>query len=270
MAGKLMVLQQQPAYLRSPAGPRLAYLASPGRSPTVVFLPGFMSDMSGAKAAALSQFCAERGQAFLRFDYRGHGLSEGKFDDTGIDDWLQDALAIIDDLTEGPLILVGSSMGGWLAILAALTRQDRVAGLIGIAAAPDFTEELIWQQLSAAEQTTMMAEGAVLQPSEYGEKPYRFSRKLIEDGRKHLLLGKAIPLRCPVRLLQGMADLDVPFATALRIAEKLESQDVVISLIKDGDHRLSRDADLGRLCQMVADLTGLVRDRQEMRSAAEP
>ena len=264
-----MVLQQEPAYLQPAGGPRLAYLAAPGRSPTVVFLPGFMSDMSGAKAAALSQFCADRGQAFLRFDYRGHGASEGKFDDSGIDDWLQDALAVIDELTEGPLILVGSSMGGWLAMLAALARADRVAGLIGIAAAPDFTEELIWQQLSAAEQKTMMEQGAVLQPSEYGEQPYRFSRKLIEDGRKHVLLGKAIPLHCPVRLLQGMADPDVPFATALRIAEKLETPDVAICLIKDGDHRLSRDADLGRLCQMVAELTGLARDRRESRSAAE-
>jgi pimeloyl-ACP methyl ester carboxylesterase len=264
-----MVLQQQPAYLQPPAGPRLAYLTLPGRSPTVVFLPGFMSDMSGAKAAALSQFCADRGQAFLRFDYRGHGASDGSFDDSGIDDWLQDALAVLDELTEGPLILVGSSMGGWLAILAALAREERIAGVIGIAAAPDFTEDLIWRQLSEAEQKTMMEEGAVLQPSEYGEKPYRFSRKLIEDGRKHLLLGRAIPLRCPVRLLHGMADPDVPFATALRIAEKLETTDVALCLIKDGDHRLSRDADLGRLCQMVAELTGLARDRQDSSSAAK-
>lgn len=264
-----MVLQQQPAYLQPPAGPKLAYLASPGRSPAVVFLPGFMSDMSGAKAAALSQFCADRGQAFLRFDYRGHGASEGNFDDSGIDDWLQDALTVIDDLTDGPVILVGSSMGGWLAILAALAREQRVAGVIGIAAAPDFTEDLIWRQLSATEQKTMMEEGAVLQPSEYGEKPYRFSRKLIEDGRKHLLLDRAIPLQCPVRLLHGMADPDVPFATALHIAEKLDTADVAVCLIKDGDHRLSRDADLGRLCQMVAELTGLARDRQELSSAAE-
>lgn len=254
-----MALQQTPAFLRRDDGPSLAYLAAPGRSPGVIFLSGFMSDMSGAKASAMAQFCADRGQAFVRFDYRGHGVSEGTFAEACIGDWLQDTLAVLDRLSQGPQILVGSSMGGWLMLLAALARPERVAGLIGIAAAPDFTEELIWQQLSEAERKTLIADGVLLQPSDYGEAPYCFSRRLIEDGRRHLLLGGAIALRCPIRLLQGMADADVPFTTALRIAERLESQDVVVSLIKDADHRLSRDEDLGRLCQMVAELTGRIK-----------
>jgi pimeloyl-ACP methyl ester carboxylesterase len=262
-----MILQQKPAYLERPDGPRLAYMATPGHAPDVVFLPGFMSDMSGAKAVALAQFCADRRQAFLRLDYRGHGLSDGDFATCGIDDWLQDTLAAIDRLTEERLILVGSSMGGWLALLAALARPNRVAGLVGIAAAPDFTEELIWQQLEPAEQQTLMNEGALYQRSEYGETPYCFSRKLIEDGRRHLLLGKPIPLRCPVRLLQGMADADVPFATALRIAERLESQDVTVTLIKDADHRLSRDGDLDRLRQVVAELTATVQSQAAAAAA---
>lgn len=230
-----------------------------GGAPTIVFLPGFMSNMSGVKAVALAQFCADRGQAFLSLDYRAHGLSAGDLATCGIADWLDDVLLAIDRLTTGPLLLIGSSMGGWLALLAALARPERVAGIVGLAAAPDFTEELLWQQLSSAEQDTLMAEGALYQPSNYGEQPYCFSRKLIEDGRRHLLLDKTIALHCPVRLLQGMADVDVPFATALRIADRLETQDVTVTLIKDADHRLSRDSDLGRLCQAVAELTGLVR-----------
>ncbi len=254
-----MALQQQPAYLERPDGPRLAYLATQGHGPTVVFLPGFMSDMSGIKAATLAEVCAGRGQAFLRLDYRGHGQSAGDFAAAGIDDWLQDALTAIDRLTEGPLILVGSSMGGWLALLTALARPQRVAGLVGIAAAPDFTEELIWRQLKPAEQQTLMDDGALHQPSQYGDKPYCFSRHLIEQGRRHLLLGQTIPFAGPVRLLQGMADADVPFATALRITERLESQDVAVTLIKDGDHRLSRDSDLALLVRTVTDLTARLR-----------
>jgi pimeloyl-ACP methyl ester carboxylesterase len=262
-----MVLQQQPAYLERADGPTLAYLATPGHGPTVVFLPGFMSDMSGIKAATLAETCAGQGQAFLRLDYRGHGQSDGEFAACGIDDWLQDTLAVIDRLTEGPLILVGSSMGGWLALLTALARPDRVTGLVGIAAAPDFTEELIGQQLSPAEQTTLMEDGALYQPSEYGDTPYCFSRRLIEQGRRHLLLGKPIPFTGPVRLLQGMADADVPFATAVRIAERLESQDVTVTLIKDADHRLSRPGDLARLVRTVSALTALTRSNASIAAA---
>jgi pimeloyl-ACP methyl ester carboxylesterase len=158
-------------------------------------------------------------------------------------------------------------MGGWLALLTALTRPNRVVGLVGIAAAPDFTEELIWQQLSPAEQATLMEDGALYQPSEYGDTPYCFSRRLIEQGRRHLLLGKSIPIACPVRLLQGMADADVPFATAVRIAERLESQDVTVTLIKDADHRLSRPDDLARLVRTVNALTGLIRSKASIAAA---
>lgn len=259
IAGKVMALQQQPAYLERPDGPRLAYLTSQGHGPTVVFLPGFMSDMSGIKATTLAEVCAQRGQAFLRLDYRGHGLSAGDFATAGIDDWLRDALTVIDRLTQGPLILVGSSMGGWLALLTALARPQRVLALVGIAAAPDFTEDLIWQQLKPAEQKTLMDEGALYQKSDYGDKPYCFSRNLIEQGRRHLLLRQAIPFTGPVRLLQGMSDADVPFTTALHIAERLESKDVTVTLIKDADHRLSRDSDLACLVQTVTDLTARLR-----------
>lgn len=265
-----MVLQQQPATLDRTGAGSLAYLKAPGRSPTVVFLSGFMSNMNGLKAVALAQFCAERGQGFVRFDYRGHGATPGELASLGIEDWLDDALSVIDRVTDGPLLLVGSSMGGWLMLLAALARPQRVAGLIGLAAAPDFTEELIWAQLSDEERRKLMADGALYQPSDYGETPYCFSRKLIEQGRRRLLLGGPIAINRPVRLLQGMADADVPYATALRLAERLTSGNVVVSLIKDADHRLSRDSDLGRLCQMVAELSGLIQAESETPLATEP
>ncbi len=225
-------------------------------APGVMFMGGFASDMTGIKAMTLDRFCRERGQAYLRFDYRGHGASGGEFRDGTIGGWLQDSLAAFDKLTAGPQVLVGSSMGGWLMLLLAARRSERIAGLVGIAAAPDFTED-IWQGFSKAQQDDLMARGEVARPSAYGDNPYIVTRALIEDGRRHFLLNGDIELSCPVRLLHGMADPDVSPAKSLRIAEKLRGGDVVVTLIKDGDHRLSRPQDLQRLCGAVGELSAL-------------
>jgi pimeloyl-ACP methyl ester carboxylesterase len=236
-------------------GVRLAWARLAGRGPTVVFLPGLASDMQGAKATALAEDCAARGQAMLRFDYSGHGASEGAFEAGTIGVWRADALAVIDRLSTGPLVLVGSSMGGWIALLAALARPARVAALVGVAAAPDFSEELVWQNMAPAERARLARQGFLDVPSRYGAS-LRLTRTLIEDGRRHLLLGAPIPLACPVRLLHGQCDGDVPWELALRLTERLATQDVQVTLIKDGDHRLSRPADLALLCRTVALLGG--------------
>ncbi|HEY9566540.1 MAG TPA: alpha/beta hydrolase, partial [Thalassobaculum sp.] len=200
-----------PDRLETAAGQSLAYHRSPGRAPGVVFLGGYASDMSGTKATALETHVRDRGHAFLRFDYRGHGQSSGRFDDGTIGRWRDDALAAFDALTEGPQILVGSSMGGWIALLLALARPDRVAGLVGIAAAPDFTEDLMWAEFDAAQRATLARDRILRQPSEYSPEPYVVTMDLIEDGRRHLLLRAPIPLSIPVRLLQGVRDPDVPY-----------------------------------------------------------
>jgi pimeloyl-ACP methyl ester carboxylesterase len=236
-------------------GVELAWARLEGRSPTVVFLPGFRSDMTGDKATALAAFCAERGQAILRFDYSGHGSSGGRFEDGTIGRWTEDALAVIDGQSRGKLVLVGSSMGGWIALLAACARPDRVAALIGIAAAPDFTETLMWEAMTFEERARLMRDGVLHVPSQYGE-PYPITRALIEDGRAHLLLNRPIAIDCPVRLLHGQRDVDVPWETALRIAEQVTSQDVEVLLVKDGHHRLSRPHDLALLCRTLRPLLG--------------
>ncbi len=231
-------------------GVELAWKRLSGRGPTIVFLPGFRSDMEGAKALYLADFAAARGQALLRLDYSGHGASGGRFEEGTIGRWTADALEMIDGLTEGPLLLVGSSMGGWIGLNLALARPERVAAYIGIAAAPDFTETLIWEPMPPPARAALMEQGVIHTPSEYGE-PLPITRALIEDGRRHLRLGGPIPLRCPVRLLQGQRDPDVPWRTALTLAERIESADVQVILIKDGDHRLSRDSDLALLEDVV-------------------
>ncbi len=236
-------------------GTGLAWRRIAGRGPTAVFLPGFRSDMTGEKATTLAALCEAHGRACLRFDYSGHGRSGGRFEDGTIGRWTEDALAAIDRLSEGPLVLVGSSMGGWIALLAALARPARIAALVGIAAAPDFTEALIWQSMSFEDRETLMERGVLLAPSAYGE-PVPLTRALIEDGRRHLLLDRPIPLACPVRLLHGQRDADVPWEMALRIAERIAGEDVRITLVKDGDHRLSRPQDLALLRETVGPLLG--------------
>jgi pimeloyl-ACP methyl ester carboxylesterase len=241
---------EESGWLARPDGVELAWKRLPGRGPVIVFLPGFRSDMEGSKALHLAQFAAARGRAMLRLDYSGHGASGGRFEDGTIGRWTEDAQQVIDGLTEGPLLLVGSSMGGWIGLNLALARPDRVVGYIGIAAAPDFTETLIWETMPAPAQQALMETGVIHVPSDYGE-PLPITRALIEDGRRHLLLGAPIPLRCPIRLLQGQRDPDVPWRTALTLAGRLASDDVEVILIKDGDHRLSRARDLAVLDDVV-------------------
>jgi pimeloyl-ACP methyl ester carboxylesterase len=231
-------------------GGRLAYAKLGGRQPGIVFLPGFRSDMQGSKALALREHCAATGRALLRFDYSGHGESAGRFEDGTIGQWAADAIEAFDALTEGPQLLVGSSMGGWIALLLARARPDRVAGFVGIAPAPDFTETLLWPALSEAQRTEIMTAGVLRLPSEYGE-PTPITRALIEDGRRRNVMDGPIALRAPVRILQGMRDPDVPWRHALRLAEALQGDDVRIHLIKDGDHRLSRPEDLALLTRTV-------------------
>ncbi|NQU61813.1 MAG: alpha/beta hydrolase [Rhodospirillales bacterium] len=244
-------MDKAPDTLTRDDGATIAYHRISGKSPGVVFLTGFKSDMTGGKALALEEFCQARGQAFLRFDYFGHGASSGDFEDGTIGRWAEDAVLAIDKLTEGPQVLVGSSMGGWIMLLAALARPDRIAGLVGTAAAPDFTEDLLDDQFSAEQKKQMDQQGFVEIPNCYDEEPYRITKALLDDGRNHLLLGGEIPLDCPVRLIHGDKDEDVPWRTALKIAEKLRATDVETLLVKNGDHRLSEPHDLNRLCKTV-------------------
>ena len=226
--------------------------------PGIVFLGGFRSDMTGTKARFLEDYCRRRGRAYLRFDYFGHGQSSGDFALGTIGRWREDAIAVIHSLTEGPQILVGSSMGGWIMLLAALARRERIAALVGIAPAPDFTQELLPARLTPEQRREIGEKGAVVLPSDYDPAGYLYTRALIEDGRQHLLLGAPIPLDVPVRLLHGLRDESVPWQLSVRLAERLTGRDVVVALIKDGDHRLSTEADLARLARtldaLVADL----------------
>ncbi len=237
-------------------GVELAYALTPGQAPTIVFLPGFMSDMTGDKALAVEAFCRARGQACLRLDYSGHGASGGRFEDGTIGRWTEDALFLIDRLTSGRLIVIGSSMGGWIALHVAIARPARMAGLIGIAAAPDFTETLMWEAMAPPERARLMQDGLLRVPSAYGGEQI-VTRALIEDGRRRLLLSGPIDIACPVRLLQGVADPDVPWETALKLSAALAGGDVCVTLIKDGDHRLSRPQDIALL---IATLSGVLDD----------
>lgn len=242
-------------YFTSPEGRRLAFNKIPplnGR-PTFVWLSGFRSDMAGGKAQAVSSWAWENGNGAVLFDYSGHGESEGRFEDGTISSWRKDTLAAIDTLSDGPVILVGSSMGGWMALLAALARPRRVKGLVLIAPAPDFTEKLMWAGLSQAQQDEVMTQGLTLRPSDYGT-PDPITKALIEDGRNWQILDAPIAFDGPVRILQGMQDPDVPWTHALEINERLTSSDVVLTLIKDGDHRLSRAQDLARLLSACGDV----------------
>jgi len=238
----------RPGILPRADGATIAYHATEGESPGVMFLGGFRSDMTGTKATALEAACRENGRAFLRFDYFGHGESSGDFTDGTIGRWRDDAIAVLDELTDGPQVLVGSSMGGWIMLLAALARPQRIAALVGIAAAPDFTEDLMWRRYGSDVRDTLARDGVYYEPSPYDDGPYPITMRLIEEGREHLLLEKPIAIHCPVRLYHGMRDEAVPWMTAPRLAERLLAEDVRVLMIKDGDHRLSRDEDIHRLC----------------------
>ena len=233
----------------------IAYRRRQGAGPGVVWLGGFRSDMQATKAAALDAWAAERGRAFLRFDYSGHGESGGRFEEGTISRWLEDVLAAIAAASEGPQILVGSSMGGWLALLAAArlaTAGTPPAGLVLIAPAVDFTERLMWALLDQAARAAILEHGVYLRPSEYSPEPVPITRALIEDGRRHLVLDNVVRSHAPVHILQGMRDPDVPWRHAMTLVEHFAADPVVVTLIRDGDHRLSRPQDLARLISAVA------------------
>ncbi|MGH6768720.1 MAG: alpha/beta hydrolase [Xanthobacteraceae bacterium] len=239
---------------------KIAIRARAGAAPGLFWLGGFNSDMTGTKAQALDDWAARNGRAMVRFDYSGHGESEGAFADGTIGRWLEDSLAVFDACRRGPQVVIGSSMGGWLALLMlrALARRTgvpaaEVAGLILIAPAVDFTEELMWKRFPANVRRAIEEQGFWMRPSAYGEEPYPITRGLIEDGRNHLLLGAMIETGCPVRILQGVQDPDVPWGHAVELTSRFARDDVVLTLIKDGDHRLSRPEDIERLLAAVAE-----------------
>lgn len=238
-------------YLTTPEGRRIAYDLTEGAGPAIVFLGGFRSDMTGTKAVDLRDWAVAQGRAFLRFDYSGHGVSDGRFEDGAIGDWFEDARAALS-LVDGPLVLVGSSMGGWIALQLARAMPERVAALVGIAAAPDFTEDLMWNAFDAAQRAQVM-EGVYPLPSEYGT-PTPITRRLIEDGRTRLVLRDPLDLPMPVRMLQGTADADVPVSVALRLLDHADAPDIRLTLVKGADHRFSSPDCLALIRQTVADV----------------
>ena len=240
------------------SGLRLAFRRVEGSSarPGVIWLGGFKSDMLSTKAERIANWARANGRAFLRFDYSGHGESGGRFEDGTIGLWTDESLAAIRALTAGPQRLVGSSMGGWIALLvaralAAQGEDSRLAGLVLIAPAVDFTQELIWPQLPEAARDEIETKGYWLRPSQYSPDPYPITRGLLEDGRRHLLFGRTIRSHCPVHILQGMQDPDVPWTHAMKLVEHLAGDPVALTLIKDGDHRLSREEDIARLLAAI-------------------
>lgn len=243
-----------------PSARRIAVRHRPGSGPGLVWLGGFKSDMQGGKAAALDGWARDHGRAVVRFDYSGHGESSGDFADGTIGSWLEDSVAVFERFCEGPQVLIGSSMGGWMALLLAREIRKRagqasLAGLVLIAPAPDFTEELMWKNFSAEVKKEIETKGFWLRPSEYGDgSPYPITRNLIEEGRNHLVLGSAIDLGCPVRILQGAQDPDVPWQHAFALTHRLPADDVVLTMIQDGDHRLSRPQDIARILAAVAEI----------------
>ena len=248
-----MITQTEPTYLTREDGIRIAYHHTPGDAPGVIFCGGFMSDMTGTKAIALEDACRAAGRSYTRFDYRGHGQSDGAFESGTIGLWRDDALAILDQVAEGPQIIVGSSMGGWIMLLVAKARPERAAGLVGIAPAPDFVLRM-WEDYSDEVKATLKTDGVYYAPSEYSEEPYAITLQLIEEGRQHLVLQAPFQVDCPVRILHGMADPDVPWRQSLEIVERLQGDDIVVTFSKNGDHRLSEPDDIDRLVHTVETL----------------
>ena len=253
---------QDPAYIEvgNDAGRRrIAVRARTGSAPGLFWLGGFNSDMRGTKAIALDAWAAERNRACVRFDYSGHGESGGAFVDGTIGRWLEETVAVFERFCAGPQVVIGSSMGAWMALLLAREMAQRpagrasLAGLVLIAPAPDFTEELMWKGFSPEARHQIETNGVWLRPSAYGE-PYPITRALIEEGRNHLLLGGSIDVGCPVRILQGAQDPDVPWRHAFALAHRLPADDVVLTVIQDGDHRLSRPQDIARIIAAVAEI----------------
>jgi pimeloyl-ACP methyl ester carboxylesterase len=255
--------------LELPHGGRIAYARTAGVGPEILFLPGLRSDMGGTKALFLETLARQSGRAMTRFDYRGHGASSGCFDDHVIGDWLTDAQTVLDRVVAGPALLVGSSMGGWLALHLALRRPERVQGVVGIAAAPDLVTELLEPALTAAQKAELRQAGRVHLPSAYGT-PLPITRRLLDEGRSWNLLGRALPITCPVHLLHGRLDPDVPWQLALRVAGCLSSAPVTLEIVEDGDHRLSREPDLRRLAAATERLLGPPPHSPAASSARSP
>jgi len=254
---------QEPAFIvvgQDSGARRIAVRARAGGTPGLFWLGGFNSDMKGTKALALDAWAAEHGRAGVRFDYSGHGESGGTFIEGTVGRWLEESIAVFERFCRGPQVVVGSSMGGWMALLLAREIAKRgvsvasLAGLVLIAPAPDFTEALMWNGFSPEIRREIETRGVWLRPSQYGE-PYPITRALIEEGRNHLLLGSAIDVGCPVRILQGAQDPDVPWQHAFALAHRLPSDDVVLTMIQDGDHRLSRPQDIARIVAAVAEIS---------------
>ncbi len=243
-----------PKILHRHDGATIAYYKSAGRSPGIVFIHGLMSNMTGEKAVCLERWCQAQKRAFVRFDCFGHGQSSGDLYDGTVGRWVGDTGAVIENLTKGPQVLVGSSIGGWVALLAALKWPGRVAGLLGIAVAVDFTEEVIWRRLSHAQREELRNCHILGLPNPNHGDSYYISQALIEDGRRHLLLNDRIAVTCPIRLLHGLEDSEVPWQTALRLQSKIVSRNIITTIIKDGNHRLSRPQDLEQIITIAADL----------------
>jgi pimeloyl-ACP methyl ester carboxylesterase len=235
----------------------LAWRRTTGLGPTVVWLGGFKSDMAGTKAEHLAAWAARAGRDFLRFDYFGHGASDGDFAGGTIGRWREDCLAVIDNLVERPAILVGSSMGGWMACLTALARPDKITALVLVAPAADFTAELMWPAFTPEQQAEITRKGVWMRPSPYDPAGYPITRDLIEDGARWSILGGPVVIGAPVRILQGGRDPDVPWRHALRLAEAITSDDLVFTLVRDADHSMSRPQDLVRLTAAIEEVSGL-------------
>lgn len=247
-----------PQMLETPSGRRIAYHFTPGSGPGVVFLGGFVSDMEGTKAIYLEDWARAEGRAFLRFDYSGHGQSSEAFTDGSIGDWAEDARAVIGAVTDGPQILVGSSMGGWISLLTARTMPERLAGLVTIAAAPDFTEDSMWASFDETQKATLERDGKIVLPSEYSPDGYIITKRLIEDGRQNLVLRAPLALPFPVRFLQGAADVDVLPSVALRLLDHANGPDMRLTLVKDADHRFSTSECLAMVEAAINEVTHAV------------
>ena len=248
----MTLIENTPAFVTRPDGVRLAYRYIAGEGPAIVFLPGYMSDMQGGKAQALAAWAQSQGCAMLRLDYSGCGESEGAFEDGTLDIWRDDVLAVIRQVIDGQVILVGSSMGGWLMLLVAQALGNRVDALVGIAAAPDFTD---WD-FDDADKALLAKQGRIERPSDYGYDPMVITQSFWQSGQDNRQLGSEIALDCAVRLIHGQADPDVPWEISMKLAQKLRSSDVQTILVKDGDHRLSGDQDIALLIDVVGKLTG--------------
>ncbi len=242
----------------TPQGRRISFRRSPGVGPGIVFLGGFRSDMTGTKAVFLQEWAQSQGRAFLRFDYLGHGSSGGDFLEGAIGDWFEDAMAAVTMLTDGPQVLVGSSMGGWIALLVARAIPARVAGFVGIAAAPDFTEDSRWASLDEDQREELATVGQVALPSAYSDQPYIITRHLIDEGRNRLVLRSPLHLPFPVRLLQGTADTDVPPSVANRLLAHATGPDIRLLLVKGADHRFSSPDCLDMMAQAIVEVLGRV------------